>query len=443
VRAVHLETAAPPTVGARPDPTTVVVISARVPHIFESLRATLRGRRSRIVSISDETAWDVMLAVDVPIEADLEDWEEVAGRVEALARRGPIDAIITHVESYVPLMAYLNERLGKNRTLSLEAARNCRDKARTRDRLSAAGVPSATFALVEDGAEAVRAAELLDFPVVVKPRDGTAGYAVRLCKTAEDVAAAAAGVLKRAEEEDRLPGILVEEYLDGREFAVQTLSQNGRVEIVSIVEQHLGPPPLFVELGYDYPARLDGGDEAAIADVVRRALEALGLDNWVTHTQVRLTRSGPKIVEVNARVPGGQLLEMTTVTRGIDMMAAAVELALGGPPTTTAPRARAALYRSIVFDRAGLAAFNPSPDLSGLESDVPPLVEFDVSPGDPVLPFVHPDGGVYGRVIVYGDDADVVARDYRRIQDALAIEVVPPSGGGPLGPDTRAVKSCC
>jgi biotin carboxylase len=422
---------------------TVVALSARNPHIFAHLCGILRDRHYRIVSVADTFPWDALLAVDIPIMLDLADWQGVEAQITALAQRVPIAAVISHVETQVPLMAFLNERLGYTGTLSLEAARNCRDKLRTRECLAACAVPSARFQLARTPDEAVHAAELLGLPVVVKPRDGTAGYAVRLGRTIDEVAAGAEAVLAWANAQGRLPTILVEEYLDGREFAVQTVSRAGQVQIVSIFEELLGPLPLFVEVGYDYPVRLDEDQQASIANVVQRALLALGVDNWVTHTQVRLTAEGPKIVEVNARVPGGQLLRMTTVVSGVDLLVAAVELALGLPLSSAAPQARVARYRSIVFDAAGTLTYAPLPSLDCLESRIPPIVELDVQLGDPVLPVDHPDGGVYGRMLVFGEDAEMVARDYQRIEQALHMHVTPPQNPALVGEDTRPVKRCC
>jgi biotin carboxylase len=402
--------------------TAVAVLGGTEPRAFE----VLRDLGCCVIYVEESVPWEFLPLVDVPVEADLDDWEGVAVRLEAQTRRTPIDAVITHVEPRVPLMAYLNDRLGSAaRSLDLEAAWNCRDKLRTRERLAAAGVPSPRYRLADGPAEAVAAADEIGYPVVVKPRDGAGGFGVRRCGDVRAVRGAAGRVLRRAAEEERwLQGVIVEEYLEGPELAVQTVGWNGQTEVVSVFEELLSPGPVFVELGYDAPPRITPAEQREVRDVVVAALRALGVDNWITHTQVRLTADGVRLIEVNARRPGGRLVTMTRAVGGIDLLEAAAELALGRRPARHEPQASCALYRSIVFEQAGRLSYETEPAWDDLESAILPIVELDVPPGEPVLPFDHPDGGVYGRILLMGDDRAALERDLVRVRARLALEVV-------------------
>jgi S-sulfo-L-cysteine synthase (3-phospho-L-serine-dependent) len=199
-----------------------------------------------------------------------------------------------------------------------------------------------------------------------------------------------------------------------------------------VLRAHIGPPPRFAETGYDCPADLRPQQNAELDELVRAALSAVGLDHGVAHIQVRYTSDGPRIVEINPRPPGGVLAHVTHVVSGVDMVRAAIEAALGVRLTRSARQASHVVYRCIVFDRPGylsyeVAALSNSPrgdpprgDPSRADGDsLTPIVEVDADPGDLVLAVDHPDGGVYGRVVLFGDaDADL-ATQYRAVMDRL------------------------
>ena len=154
--------------------------------------------------------------------------------------------------------------------------------------LAAAGVPSPEFRSASTVEQAVEAAQELGFPVVVKPRDGAGGLGVRHCMTKADVRAAAAAILTLDTHLVTQPGVLVERYVGGPEYAVQTLTVAGRTQVACILAQQTTSPPIFVELGYRYPSGLSDSDQDRIATVVSDGLRAVGLDDWISHTQVRI-----------------------------------------------------------------------------------------------------------------------------------------------------------
>ena len=83
--------------------------------------------------------------------------------------------------------------------------------------------------------------------------------------------------------------------------------------MVSVFRQDVTAPPVFVETGYEFPSGLSAAQSARLAEVVRSAVAAVGITDWITHTQVRMDDAGAfHVIEINARRPGGRLVEMTT-----------------------------------------------------------------------------------------------------------------------------------
>ena len=221
-----------------------------------------------------------------------------------------------------------------------DAVRACRDKHTQRSRLRDAGVPGPGYDAAATPDAAVAAASAMTLPVVVKPASGSGSIATRLCATLDEVRAAASTAL-------RLPGqpvVVIEEYLDGPEFSVETLDG----QVVGITAKHLGPHPHFVEIGHDFPAPLPPDLTAALGTAALEALAALGLGWGAAHVELRLTADGPRIVEVNPRLAGGMIPRLVDEALGVDLIAHLVASTVGRPRPLRPTRDAAASIRFLV-----------------------------------------------------------------------------------------------
>ncbi|GLZ41098.1 ATP-grasp domain-containing protein [Actinokineospora sp. NBRC 105648] len=222
-----------------------------------------------------------------------------------------------------------------------EAVALARDKAAMRAALRSAGLPGPGFAQADSVDAAVRVAADIGFPVVVKPVHGTGSAGVRLCTDQIEVKAAAA-------ELDPRP-VLVESYLDGPEYSVETFDGAP----VVVVAKHLGPRPHFVETGHDLPAPVPAATRSALGRAAAEALSALGLRWGAAHVELRDTAAGPRVVEVNPRLAGGMIPAAISGALGIDLVDAVVARALGEPVDLTPRRALSAAIRFVLTPGPG------------------------------------------------------------------------------------------
>jgi len=369
----------------------------------------LAGMDVRTVLLGDPTPLDLACLADVPLDVDLGDWKATEAALGALHHVRPLTAVFSVFDAHLPLAGYLAARLGI-RGLSLAAALNCDNKARMRLVLDGAGVAGPAHLVVNDPADAEPAARRLGYPVVLKKTVGARGRGALVCHDDADVARAVTTFGGGA--------LLVESYVDGPEYAIQTITVDGVTEVVNVLAQHVGPGPRQPELGYDYPSGLGEVGDLALGEFVVSALHALGFDDGVAHVQVRIGADGPVLMNVAARPPGGQLCALTERVSGVDMTRAAVDVALGLPVLRHEPTASRALYRCVAFGQAGVVDY----DVDALDS---PGVFLDVEPGDQVHPADDPRGGSYGRIVVYGDETPQLLRDYQAVLDSLRPRVRP------------------
>ncbi|MFE9680180.1 ATP-grasp domain-containing protein [Streptomyces sp. NPDC006285] len=275
-----------------------------------------------------------MLAARNVLTAETNDVDALLPVVERLHRALGFDAVVTSCDYYLPAVARIAARLGLPGPTPESVENACR-KDTTRRVLGEAGVPGPRHAVCAGRAEAVEAARELGFPLVVKPVDLCAGMYVRRVDDERELSEACraiAGFPSNARDQLRAPVLLLEEFLEGPEVSVETVSFGGTTQVVGVTDKSLGGAPAFVETGHMFPAALAPADLAAAEDTATRAVGALGLDAVVAHTEIKLTAAGPRVVEVNPRPAGNRITELIRHVTGLDLAAVCVEVALGRTP---------------------------------------------------------------------------------------------------------------
>ncbi|GAA2004800.1 ATP-grasp domain-containing protein [Catenulispora subtropica] len=290
-------------------------------------------------------------------EAMIRAARDLDARLRAEYGRG-VQGVLSYDESRIIDTAALAEALGLP-TSPAEAVSRCRDKHATRQALDAAGVPQARSLAVGGAERALEAAAELGFPVVVKPRNLAASFGVIRVDRAEDVAGAyhaAAGIVLPEEKEKYEESVLVEEFLDGPEISVEAACFDGRVAVLAVARKQLGFAPAFEEVGHV----VDAGDplltDPGLAGLVAAAHQAVGFHTGVTHTELRRTASGFKVVEINARLGGGHIPLLALLARGVDVNRVAADVACGREPELTGSVSRVAAIRFYYPERTGVLA---------------------------------------------------------------------------------------
>jgi hypothetical protein len=250
-----------------------------------------------------------------------------------VARTHRICGVFTYDEMLVVATARIADGLGLP-GLTAGGAERCRNKLKTRQTLTAAGLPQPRFALAHSAEDAGQAAAAIGYPVVLKPRGMGASIGVVKADGPADLPAAFA-VAERASHSgpvDYEGGVLVEELIGGPEISIDGAVVAGEYFPFCIAHKKLGLPPYFEEVGH----LVDGADPWLENEDLRRVLgdahRALGVRYGITHTEVRLAARGMVIIEVNARLGGDLIPYVGKLATGVDPGGVAVDVALGARP---------------------------------------------------------------------------------------------------------------
>lgn len=375
---------------------------------------------------SHEATWEKPYIVGSTVVNTL-DAEATVAAARTLAEEVPFAGVLCYDElSLVPAA-------GAARALGLpgsspEAIAACRDKHRGRRLLTDAGVAQPASVAVSTLEEALEAAASIGYPVVIKPRalaggngviriDGPDGLKEHFAVTAQ----ANFGDSTRYKEH----GVLVEECMTGPEISIDAVYQGGAVVPLALARKQLGFAPSFEETGHTVDAQDPLLADAALFGMLAEAHRALGLDHLVTHTEVRLTPNGPRIVEINARLGGDLIPYIAGLANGIDAALAAADACSGTPVAAQREASGHAAIRmlypphdlefaGIEVDRSGLP-----PEIHEISPAVDPGTRLRLPPRD------HASRSRYGYAIATGADEESCRRALDRVEELATVNGTP------------------
>lgn len=400
--------------------TTLVLVYQRIslPWIFES--AARAGIDLVLVPRPDEVISELPPAVVEVLPLDLD-----VGGLEILRKRhgeSPFQGILTLYDPAVPFVAEVAGELGLP-GIGRDTALGAQDKRVMRARLAAAGLNVPRFVAVDDPAGWAPAAQL-SFPVVVKPAHGFSSLGVTRAESVEYLQRVVDEVWRTcADKLGRVDGLVVEEYLDGPEFAVESFAHEGDVQVLTIGYKGDPQGPHFEEGVYRAPAPLPEAVQEDIRQEVVAAHKALGITSGPTHTELRL-RGGvkPYLLEIGARIGGSGVSHyiVSNVT-GIDFAGHALRAAAGIAEPVGVPTVRAAAANYIV-PCGGSGRITAIHGLDELRDD--PRVDHVVQmlfPGDVVRPY--PEFTGYPAFVLSGHPDVADAEEFHRfLEHAIRID---------------------
>ncbi len=292
------------------------------------------GGRSQIEIIRKATSLGLSVAVvdknsnapgfkyaDYKINLDTQDYLGCLKQSEEIG----IDAITTSAAHHaLTTIGYVNDKLGLYGH-SLKTINHCTNKDLFRKKLVNSKY-SIKYKKCNDVDEVLEFTDEIGFPIIMKLTDSSGSRGVVSCQNDHEVRT----FYDCLKKESNSGKVLCEEYVQGQEYSIESITTNNKTKIIAITEKCTSGRPYFVEIGHVTPPHIPESDLIKIKNSVISVLDMLEVSHGPTHSEVILSDNGPKIVEVNPRPGGDQIWsKLVPLSTNIDILELTIMNSLG------------------------------------------------------------------------------------------------------------------
>lgn len=254
-----------------------------------------------------------------------------------IARDEHVDGVIHPCsEVSMAVMGRINDELGLS-GISRDQAICATNKHLMRKAFEKGNAPSPKSILAQDAEDAwSRLQNEFDTDAILKPSRNSGSRGIAKVSRNMDK-----GDFIRAYDEalseSRDHSVLIEQFIEGPEFSIEMIVWQGEIHVLTVTDKKTTGAPHFVELGHNQPSCFSDTDVETLKAAAVAGVRALGVNNCACHAEAKLMNGKAYLMEVGARL-GGDFIstELTHLSTGIDMVAAAIDVALGVEPDLSA-----------------------------------------------------------------------------------------------------------
>lgn len=246
-----------------------------------------------------------------------------ADKILEICKREGVQGVTSFLlESALPCVYHVAEGLGTPCN-SKECQALTANKFTMREQMRKCGVNIPAYKAIKSRGEKFD----IPFPVIVKPADNGGSRGVTLVRTQEELDVA----LDRAFDYSKNQTVMVEQFIEGREFSIESISYKGKHYILQITDKVTTEAPYFVELAHHQPAQLNQKQWDDIKNLTLKMLDALKIENSAGHTEIKMNANGvPYIIEMGPRMGGDYISsDLVRLSTGYDFVKGTLELATG------------------------------------------------------------------------------------------------------------------
>lgn len=198
------------------------------------------------------------------------------------------------------------------------------DKYKMRNILSTQGLPCPKYASIKNSDQLDKIN--MSFPLITKPVDRSGSRGIYKVQNMNELKTA----VKKSMEVSFNKEVIVEEFIEGKEYSVEFVSQKGEHNFLQITEKFTTGSPNFIEKGHLSPAKITEENQEKIIRIIRGSLDALMIKNGASHSEIKITPNNEiKIIEIAGRM-GGDFIgsDMVYISTGFDFTKSVIDIAI-------------------------------------------------------------------------------------------------------------------
>ncbi|MEK6265467.1 MAG: ATP-grasp domain-containing protein [Clostridium sp.] len=265
--------------------------------------------------------------VHLMLLCDLDNIEEIRKAIRSLVVKAlDLLAIASFVDIHCYTAALLSEEFGLNH-FTTDAIRTMLNKISSREVLSGTSYAPG-FVMLSEGSIPSKIEIMKFLPFIMKSPKSTGSKDVLKITSYEEFNH------NRNKLFEKYPGepILIEEYLDGPQYLVETIVNEGNLNIIAIFKQEITFGKRFIITGYELLTHPEDDSYNKLKSAVETIISKHGLKYGPCHLEMRLVKEHWKLVEINPRISGGGMNDLVKAGLGINLVKETLKILIGQKP---------------------------------------------------------------------------------------------------------------
>ena len=261
-----------------------------------------------------------------------------------------VKTIVSFVDPYVHIASMLCDEFCHNYTSS-KAIEMMENKEETRQFLQGEFyTPNFISIKPNETISTNLVVEKLGLPIIVKSPKSTGSKDVLLANGKVQLRKQVDTLRKKNPEET----IMLEEYIEGEQYLIEAVVYNKKAHMVAVLEQEITKDKRFIITGYGVLVDVPGNLKKGLEEVLHSITKAFGIENGAMHLELRLSKNGWKLIEINPRISGGAMNRMIQTAFGISLVEETLKLFLGEKPNLTPKLQQYVFTKYTVSEKKGI-----------------------------------------------------------------------------------------
>lgn len=283
-----------------------IIILGGTPEIFKI--AIKLGLETIYIQKPNMVNMEILSLCKRSIISDYQTDSSIIDLLKSMYKKSPFDCVISFTESAQLITAILNKELGLP-GIDPYLVKLVNDKSEMRRLIN--DFSPVNSAVVHTKEEILQFANSNGFPFIIKPKTGVGSTGIKLISNNRDIN----DLIVNDE-------MLAEDYLIGTEYSVESFSFNGEHVVIAITEKKTfdsNDDSKYVEEAHKIPAILPVKQEEIIQEYIVNFLSVINFKDGPAHTEIILTKHGPKIVETHTRPGGDYIPELISYSHNVNL----------------------------------------------------------------------------------------------------------------------------
>ncbi|HWI49591.1 MAG TPA: ATP-grasp domain-containing protein [Rummeliibacillus sp.] len=277
---------------------------------------------------------------------DTSNLEKMRAEIRNLRLTGfEIKTIVSFVDPFVHIASVLCDEFCHNLT-STNAIEIMEDKEKTRNFLKDQPYSPMFYSISPNKSFSYKT----EYPLIVKSPKSTGSKDVLLATNESQLK----NHLKVLQSKNPNETIIIEEYIEGPQYLVEAIVYKEQNHIIGIFEQEIRNGKRFIITGYGLLANVPDDIQTGIEKVLQSIVNKFGIQNGALHLELRLTKNGWKLIEINPRISGGAMNSMILAAFGISLVEETLKLFLGEKPNVEAKHRKFIFTKYVTVNRKGI-----------------------------------------------------------------------------------------